>query len=220
MDSSVQAVLDEYHKRDKAESERMKEIPLEELKKRFDEFLLPIGPASGQLLNILIKEANCKTILEIGTSYGYSTVWFADAARHTGGKVISLDVVADKQQHARASLTKAGLADFVEFRSGDARDSLAAMKERVDFVLLDLWKVFYIPCFDLFYPKLNPGAFVAADNMIQPEFSREDAAKYQQHVRAKADIQSILLPVGSGIELSRYTRGPSIPLLFQEGNTL
>ncbi len=207
MNSAIQAVLDEYHKRAKAEGEQLNKLPFEELEKRLDEFLLPIGPASGQLVNILIKEAGCKTILEIGTSYGYSTVWLAEAAHHTGGKVISLDLVADKQQHARASLTKAGLANVVEFRLGDARDSLAAMKERVDFVLLDIWKVFYIPCFDLFYPKLNPGAFVAADNMIEPEFSREDAEKYQQHVRAKADIQSILLPVGSGIELSRYTHG-------------
>jgi predicted O-methyltransferase YrrM len=203
MDKAVQAVLDEYHERAKAEWKVINATPLEELEKRWDEFLLPIGPASGQILNILIKEAGCKTILEIGTSYGYSAVWLAEAARHTGGKVISLDVVAEKQEYARASLTKAGLAERVEFSLGDARDSIAAMKERVDFVLLDLWKTFYIPCFDLFYPKLNPGAFIAADNMIEPEFSRPDAEKYQQHVRARRDIQSILLPVGSGIELSR-----------------
>ena len=59
-----------------------------------DEFLLPVGPATGQLMNILIKEAKAKTILEIGTSHGYSTVWLAEAARATGGKVITLDVHA------------------------------------------------------------------------------------------------------------------------------
>jgi predicted O-methyltransferase YrrM len=204
MDQTIQAVLDEYHRRSDAETERMNALPFEELNKRWDEFLLPIGPATGQVLNILIKEARCQMILEIGTSYGYSTVWLAEAARETGGKVISLDIAAEKHEYARASLAKAGLADVVEFRLGDARDLLAAMMERVDFVLLDLWKVFYIPCFDLFYPRLNPGAFIAADNMIQPEFSLEDAMKYQRHVRAKASIQSILLPIGSGIELSRY----------------
>jgi predicted O-methyltransferase YrrM len=204
MDHAIQAVLDEYHKRSDAETERMNALPFEELNKRWDEFLLPIGPATGEVLNILIKEARCKTLLEIGTSYGYSTVWLAEAARATGGKVISLDIAPEKQDYARASLTKAGLADLVEFRHGDARDLLGAMRERIDFVLLDLWKVFYISCFDLFYPKLNPGAFIAADNMILPEFSLEDTKKYQQHVRAKAGIQSILLPIGSGIELSRY----------------
>lgn len=210
MDSAIQAVLDEYHKRERAENERMNKMPFEEIERRFDEFLLPIGPASGQLVNILIKGAKCKTILEIGTSYGYSTIWLAEAARKTGGKVISLDVIPEKHEYARSSLVKAGLVNFVDFRLGEARDSLTAMKERVDFVLLDVWKVFYIECFDLFYPKLNPGAFIAADNMLRPEFSLEDAAKYQKHVRAKPDIQSILLPVGSGIELSRYTRGVKI----------
>jgi predicted O-methyltransferase YrrM len=207
MDSVIEAVLDEFEKRANAEFQVIRQLPVEQFQKRFDEFLLPVGPAFGQLMNILIKETKSRTILEIGTSYGYSTLWLAEAARETGGKVISLDIHAEKQKHARAALRRAGLADFVEFRLGDALDSLSAMKERVDFVLLDLWKQFYIPCFDLFYPKLNSGALIAADNMIQPEFSRDEAVKYQKHVRATPDIQSMLLPVGSGMELSRYTRG-------------
>ena len=207
MDEAVEAVLQEFHARADEEGQRIRHIPQEEFESRWDEFLLPVGPAFGQMMSILITEGRCQTILEIGTSYGYSTVWLADAARHTGGKVISLDIHPEKQKHARAALAKAGLAKFVEFRLGDARESIAGMKERADFVLLDLWKVFYIECFDLFYPRLNPGALIAADNMIFPESSREDAAKYQKHVRAKPDIQSMFLPVGSGMELSRYTRG-------------
>lgn len=203
MDRAVEVVLQEYDKRAEAENELLHALPFEELNKRLDEFLLAIGPATGQVLNILIKEAGSKTILELGTSYGYSTVWLAEAARETGGKVISLDVVAEKQQYALASLKKAGLADLVEFRLGDAGELLAAMKERIDFVLLDLWKNYYIACFDLIYPKINPGALIAADNMIEPEFSRPDAQKYQKHVRARRDMESILLPIGSGIELSR-----------------
>lgn len=48
---------------------------------------------------------------------------------------------------------------------------------------------------------------VVADNMIFPEFSRRDAEDYRRHVRAKSDLQSVLLPVGSGLEVSRCTRG-------------
>lgn len=50
--------------------------------RRVNEFLLPSGPESGQCLNILIKAANSQCILEVGTSYGYSTVWLAEAARN------------------------------------------------------------------------------------------------------------------------------------------
>jgi len=170
-------------------------------------FCFPVGPATGQLMNILIKEAKAKTILEIGTSHGYSTVWLAEAARATGGKVITLDLHAGKQEYAHNALRKAGLADLVEFKLGDARESISTLSGPIDFVLLDLWKDLYIPCFDLFYPKLSGGAIVVADNMLFPEFSRSDAALYRQHARAKADLQSMLLPVGSGVEVSRCVRG-------------
>jgi predicted O-methyltransferase YrrM len=201
VDAAIETVLREYDLRSAAEMKRMQELPPAEMMKHIDEFLLPVGPATGQLMNILIKEAKAKIILEIGTSHGYSTVWLAEAARATGGKVITLDVHAGKQEYARNALSKAGLASVVEFKLGDARESIAALKEPIDFVLLDLWKDLYIPCFDLFYAKLASGAMVVA------EFSRADAELYRKHVRAKADIQSVLLPVGSGIEISRCTRG-------------
>lgn len=210
MDSAIETVLREYEQRSAAEMKRMTELPPAEMMKHIDEFLLAVGPATGQLMNILAKEAKSQTILEIGTSHGYSTVWLAEAARTTGGKVITLDVHAGKQDYARKALSKAGLASFVEFKLGDARESIAALSGTIDFVLLDLWKDLYIPCFDLFYPKLGAGAIVVADNMVFPEFSRKEAEDYRKHVRAKPDLQSVLLPVGSGIEVSRCTRGLEI----------
>ena len=158
-------------------------------------------------MNLLIKEAKARTILELGTSHGHSTVWLAEAARVTGGKVISLDVHAGKQEYSRAALSSAGFADFAEFKLGDTRESIVALSGPIDFVLVDLWKDLYIPCFDLFYPKLGSGSMVIADNMIFVEFSRRDAEDYRRHVRAKADLRSGLRPVGSGIEVSRCTRG-------------
>jgi len=207
MDSAIEAVLREYDQRAAAEMKRMQELGPAGMAQHIDEFLLPVGPATGHLMNILIKEAKARTILEIGTSHGYSTVWLAEAARTTDGKVITLDVHAGKQEYARNALRKAGLADFVEFKLGDARESIAALPGPIDFALVDLWKDLYIPCFDLVYPKLGSGAMVVADNMVFPEFSRKDAADYRAHVRGKPDMQSVLLPVGSGIELSRCTRG-------------
>jgi predicted O-methyltransferase YrrM len=204
MDTAVENVLREFEKRSDREWEGIEKMGRPEMLQRLDEFLLSVGPATGQLINLLAKAAKAQVILEVGSSYGYSTVWLAEAARETGGKVISLEVHSEKQQHARASLEKAGLAGFVDFRLGDARESLAGLDAKIDFVLLDLWKDLYIPCFDLFYPKLREGALIAADNMILPEESRENAEAYRKHVKSRADIQSVLLPVGSGIELSRF----------------
>lgn len=204
MDAAILEVLAEYEKRGAEEFKLQSLGKMEEWLARRDEFLIAVGPATGQLLNILAKSIKAKTILELGTSYGYSTIWLAEAARATGGKLITLDKVANKQNYARAMLSRAGLASHVEFRLGDALDTLDAMKGPFDFVLVDLWKELYVDCFDLFYPKLSPGALIAADNMILPDNYREEALRYRKHVRSKPKIDSILIPVGSGVELSRY----------------
>ena len=57
-------------------------------------------------------------------------------------------------------------------------------------------------CLELVYPKLAPEAFVAADNMLFPEYVRADAVAYQRRIR-QLEFDSVLLPIGSGIELSR-----------------
>jgi len=207
MDQAIESVLREYEKRSEEEDKRTRIMMDADWAKHRDEFLLSVGPATGQLINLLAKESKAKTILEIGTSYGYSTVWLAEAARTNGGKLITRDAIAEKQAHARSQLQKAGLSGVVDFRLGDARDSIAKIDGPLDFILLDLWKDLYIPCFDLFYPKLSPGALVIADNMTYPESTQSHAVAYRKHVRIKRDLQSVLIPVGSGLELTRCIRG-------------
>jgi predicted O-methyltransferase YrrM len=207
VDPVFQTVLDSYEKRAADEHQRWNALEWDQFVQERDNYLLAVGPATGQFINLLVKEAKSRTILEIGTSYGYSTLWLAEAARATGAKVITLELQANKQHYAREQLTKAGLEKFVDFRPGDAKEALAKIDGPVDFVLLDLWKDLYIPCFDLFYPKLSPGALVVADNMTYPESARAHAALYRKHVRSVAHIQSMLLPVGQGLEVSRCIRG-------------
>lgn len=204
MDEKIEAVLARYNERCARENLLLRALPLEESMRRVDEFLISIGPEAGTLLNLLIKGAGSRAILEIGTSYGHSTIYLAEAARASGGKVTSIDLNAEKQRHARAELEAAGLAPFAELVNGDARAVIAALPGPFDFVLIDLWKDLYIPCFDLVYPKLADGALVIADNILIPEFWRGDMAVYQRHVRSRAGIESVLLQVGNGIELSRY----------------
>ena len=80
--------------------------------------------------------------------------------------------------------------------------SINQITEGVDFVLLDIWNELYIPCFDLFYPKLNNGAWILANNMLFPPPSRPDAEAYRKRVKDTNAFDSVLLPIGSGIEMS------------------
>ena len=203
MDNRMESLLSEYHTRAAAESALMTATPYEELAPRLDEFLISVGPNSGSLINVLARESKAQTILELGTSYGYSSVWLADAARETGGRVVTLEWSQKKSAYAKAALAKAGLDVYVDFRVGDALQLLKDISGPIDFVLVDLWKDLYIRCFDLFLPKLGEGAILVADNMLEPPFFRPDAEAYRAHVRATGRFDTVLLPVGSGIELSR-----------------
>jgi len=198
VDPVIERVLADFERR--AEEEQRRTItPGTNL----DELLLSVGRDVGMLLYLLSTGAQSRRILELGTSYGYSTVWLAAAARATGGKVTSLELKDFKIEQARQALTRAGLSTRVEFHAGDCLDTLQTLTGPFDFVLLDVWKDLYLPCFELVHPKLAPGGVIIADNMLLPEVVRPQAEAYRARVRKAGDMDSVLLDIGNGIEVSR-----------------
>jgi predicted O-methyltransferase YrrM len=202
MDASTRQVFAEYAARAAEEARVMQRLTPAETLSRLDEFLLPIGENTGELLSLLVRSARPATILELGTSYGYSTLYLAEAAHAVGGRVITLELAAQKSEHARDAIGRAGLAGYVEFWVGDALEMVPTLSGPFDFVLLDLWNELYVPCLELLKPRLAAGAFVVADNMIYPEQARTAASGYRRRVR-ELGLDSVLLPVGSGVEVSR-----------------
>lgn len=202
MDDRITAVLDAYHERIRQERSQPWEMPPGGRDGGQDQRMRAVGPHTGRLLNILARSLEAPTILELGTSFGYSGIWLAEAARASGGRLITMELHGYKSAHAREMAVKAGLAEHVDFRVGDAVRMIAELPGGVDFVLVDLWKDLYVPCLEAFYPKLHPGAIVVADNMLRP--GNEDVKAYGRAIRAKPGIDSVLLPVGSGIEVSRF----------------
>ena len=205
-DESFARVLRRYEKRLNEERAVTESLSRSEFSSRRDEFLLPVGRDVANLLRDLVIGLRAQTIVEVGTSYGYSTLFLAHAARQTGGRVYTYDLVASKQAYARERLTEANLAEFVEWRPGDAIELLSDQPGPVDLVLMDLWKDLYVPCFEMIYPSLAPGGVIVADNMLRPESARPYAEAYREAVRAKADLEAILLPIGQGIDIC--TRRP------------
>lgn len=204
MDKAFRAVIDDYEVRAQREEALWSTLSSEEASRRRDEMLLPVGRATGTVLNLLVKAGEARRILEVGSSYGYSTTWLAEAARAVGGKVTSLELKQEKTEYAHTQLTRADLAGYVEFVIGDALASLKGLPGPFDLVLIDLWKDLYLPVFELLYPKLAAGAIVVADNMLQPESARVHAQAYRERVRASPGMTSVLLSIGNGIEVSRY----------------
>ncbi|WP_299843892.1 O-methyltransferase [uncultured Jannaschia sp.] len=203
MDSAMAEVLDEYHdliRAERADRDEQSRAPRDR-----SSLHLAVGPQTGQLINILAASLPAPRILELGTSFGYSTLWLADAARSAGGRILTMELVPEKSARAAMMIGRAGLSEFVDFRVGDARELIAKVSGPVDFVLMDLWKDLYVPCLDLIHPRLAPGAVVVADNMLRP--GGPLMQQYADAIRAKGDMESILVPVGTGLEISRFKPG-------------
>jgi len=202
MDDKITAVLEVYHARIRDEEASRPDTPEARDKNWHDSRLLAVGPDTGRLINILVRSLPTPNILELGTSYGYSGIWLAEAARANGGHVTTMELAPHKSAYAREMSIKAGLADHVDFKVGNAVELISELKTGLDFVLVDLWKDLYVPCLEAFYPKLNPGALIVADNMIHPR--SDDTRAYAEAVRAKPGLETVRLPVGSGLDISRF----------------
>jgi predicted O-methyltransferase YrrM len=197
-----ESVLRDYARRIEEEARMIRGFDSAAYLRQREEMLLGIGPESGQFLNQFIKAVRPKTIVEVGTAFGYSTLWMADAAKNAGAVVYTLEIVPSKQTYAAAMLEQAGLTEYVRFVAGDATVTLGELDAVVDFVLIDLWKNLYIPAFDAVLPKLAPEAVVIADNMLFPDYQVEAAAEYQAHIRSIPGVESVTIPIGSGLEFS------------------
>ena len=122
VDPVIERVLADFERR--AEEEQRRTMAPGAPGTNLDDLLLSVGREAGMLLYLLATGAQSRRILELGTSYGYSTVWLGAAARTTGGKVMSLELKEFKIEHARQALTRAGLSSRVEFHAGDCLDTL------------------------------------------------------------------------------------------------
>jgi predicted O-methyltransferase YrrM len=202
MDDKITAVLNAYHELNREERSGARETPPGGRDGGQDRRMRAVGPETGQLINIIARGLQAPNILELGTSFGYSGIWLAEAARASGGRLTTMELHDYKSAYAQEMAIKAGLAESIDFKVGDAVQMIGELPFGLDFVLVDLWKDLYVPCLEAFYPKLNPGAIIVADNMLRP--GGEDVKRYGKAIRAKPGVTSVLFPVGTGLEISRF----------------
>jgi predicted O-methyltransferase YrrM len=154
----------------------------------------------------LCRARNARRIVEVGTSYGVSTLWLAAAVRDTigaaggDGMVIGTEYEPEKARAARANFAAAGLERFIELREGDLRETLKQLQGPIDFVLVDIWVSMARPALELISPHLASGAIVVADNTAAYP---EAYADYFAFLRDPANqFRTMTLPFDGGFELS------------------
>lgn len=156
-----------------------------------------IEPESGRFLSMLIRAQQSKSILEIGTFTGYSTLWLAEAARQTQAMITTLEVDAERVIQAKQYATEIDLADLINFKVIDAQVYLEAEKEIFDFILLDAERDAYVS----YWPHLSrllkaKGGLLVVDNVISHAAEVEEfIALIQQDPRFIMNS----VPIGAGL---------------------
>ena len=161
--------------------------------------MLNITRDTGRLLWILVRATRATRILEVGTSNAFSTIWLADAARATGGRVTTLEVNPDKIARARANLAGAGLADAVEIVEGPATETIATLPGPFDLVFLDADRPSYLTYLELVVPRLRTGGMLVADNVTSHASELTD---YVNRVKSHPQLFTVTVPIGNGEEIA------------------
>lgn len=160
----------------------MFEEVLQEVEAQCREERIPmLGPEKARFLADCVEKAKPTLIVECGTAIGYSGLWMLRVLKNLGaGRLITVEIEAERANRARASFERAGVSTLVDSRIGDAQEVLKGIEEPVDFLLLDNNFSNYFPCFQAIEPQLTNPATVLADNV---GIGAEQMEDYLTHVR-------------------------------------
>ncbi len=168
-----------------------------------DHWQIPLDEAL--LLAQLVRIGRFRSLCEIGTSYGFSTLHLAAAAAGHGGRLHSIDVNPRKTDAARRHLCEAGLDDHVTLHTGDARQVLTALQpdEPFDFAFIDAAKEQSSGYFEALRPLLADRAVLVTDNAVT---HAEALRPFIAMLRSVEGMRTCTVPVGNGFELSLWQR--------------
>jgi predicted O-methyltransferase YrrM len=184
--------------------------------------MLAITNDTGKFFEIFLIAMKAKRILEIGTSVGYSTLWFANALVHNnatqpknGKPIISVEMNPTKISRASKNFTEACVENLIEVLEGNAKRVLLEISDNLkgkseaqkkdslfDFIFLDADKENLKEYFDLALPMLRIGGVIATDNMLYPEEYMDLMSEYANYIRSKNTVKTITLEIGNGEEIT------------------
>jgi caffeoyl-CoA O-methyltransferase len=168
--------------------------------------MLAITSDTGLFFSIMLEAMRARRLLEIGTSTGFSTLWFAAALVSVTEKprIITIEADSEKIRRAKKNFAQAGVGGIIEIKQGIAVDVLRQIRKinYFDFVFIDADKENMQEYFDLVLPMTRVGGIIAADNMLFPEHYRPGMDRYARFLRRRPNVKSVTVPVGMGEELT------------------
>lgn len=153
----------------------------------------------GRLIRIFTESIGAKAALEIGTSTGYSGLWFALALRKTGGKLTTLEYDKGRAETARKNFRAAGVDSMITVIEGDAHETVTRVKGPFDIVFIDADKPGYADYLKKVLPLVRPGGIILAHNISR----REQNAEYMDLVLSNPNLETMKVNAEMAVTLKK-----------------
>jgi len=152
----------------------------------------------GNLLYQIALSSGARTIVEVGTSYGFSGLFWGAALQRVGGTLHTIDNSSKKFDSSKATFERAGLAKTIVNHLGDAMQVLPKVPGPLDLAFIDSGdKKSTRALFDIIWPRIRAGGAVITDNITTHQ---SELADFVGYVRGLKEASSIAVPIGNGIE--------------------
>jgi caffeoyl-CoA O-methyltransferase len=174
----------------------------EETKATQDAPQMSVGALEGTFLRFLVAMKQPRVVLELGVFTGWSSIEMARALP-PGGRIIACDVNEETTAIARRYAAEMGVADLIDYRVGNAFDTIESLEEIFDLVFIDAWKPDYVDYYEAVLPKLAPDGIILADNTLSALDGNEGIKTFNEHVVADDRVECVLVPIRDGVTLIR-----------------
>ncbi|HTV64262.1 MAG TPA: O-methyltransferase [Bryocella sp.] len=191
---------------------------LQEMERQAKQRDIPIiGPAVARLLYQYARLINAKTVFEMGSAIGYSTIWWAEAVGK-GGKVHYTDGSRKNADEARGYFEQAGVADRIEMHTGDALELLSERKEQFDILFCDVDKHDYPRVIHMAAARVRKGGLFLTDNTLwsgrvayaagnpdlrpEPDQTTEAVVEFNRVLYASPDWYTTIIPLRDGVTVA------------------
>jgi len=157
----------------------------------------------GRILRLLAESLGATNVVEIGTSIGYSGIWFCLALEKTGGKLTTFEIDTGRANRAKENFKRAGVEKLVTLILGDAHEEVKKLKTPIDILFLDADKEGYVDYLEKLLPLVRPGGLVIAHNMNRNQAD----PRYLRAITTSPDLETLFLNLQtSGIGVSMKKR--------------
>jgi predicted O-methyltransferase YrrM len=165
--------------------------------------LVALDREKAEFCYMICRAIGARRIVEVGTSFGVSTLYLAAAVRDNGGGVVfAAENEPAKVKHARDNFEAAGLSSFIDLHEADVTEACEHFGGPIDFVLFDVWSHVVRPVLDVLLPRLRPGAVICTD-ATAGERSRKNYAELFEILDNPAyGFRTMTMPFEGGFELS------------------